>query len=94
MRQATIEPQSMMEFSVIREGHRKFEVCNCGSDDGRGAALSLRRKGHTDRLNLRPGEGAVIWIGPGNWNVVNTSSKDDTQPTTLIWRALKNAHLS
>jgi sarcosine oxidase gamma subunit len=94
MRQATIGPDSKVEFAVIRDGHRKFEVCNCGSEDGRGAALSLRRKGHSDRLKLRAGEGAVIWIGPGKWNFVNTSSKDDPQHTTLIWRALKNAHLS
>ena len=94
MRQATLGPQSMMGFAEFRDGHRKFEVCNCGDDDGRGAALSLRRKGHMDRLKLRAGEGAVIWIGPGKWNIVNTSQKDDPQQATVIWRALKNEHLS
>lgn len=88
--QATLEPNTVMKFAEFRSGYQRFEICNFGTDDGGGAPLSLRRDGHHERLDLKPGEAAVVQIGPGRWNVENLSTSTEPQPATLLWRSLRN----
>lgn len=88
--QATLEPNDVMEFAEVQSGYKRFEICNFGTDDGRGAPLSLRKAGHNEQLHLQPGDAAVVRIGPGQWNVENVSTPSEPQPATILWRALQN----
>lgn len=90
--QAKLEANDVLAFAEVRNGSQRFEICNFGTDDGRGALLSLCRDGDEEllQLQLRPGDAAVVKIGPGRWNVVNLSTPTEPQPATLLWRALRN----